>query len=224
MPRIKRYFPVSHDINEDPICWEMTERFGDRSLRMWLELESIADRNEAVIGPMSDSYSGVIAGKSHLSRIKVRSIWDFLVTKEKITPDAPHKWVNYSDFHTTREANENLEGKGKDSLPSEPSYPTYPNSPVVPKTLDDFETKFWPAYPKHKRKSKGAARRAWKKINPSPELVTKMLAKLELLKKSIGWQKDAGQFVPYPATWLNAEGWDDEVDDFIGRPRKMMPD
>ena len=38
-----------------------------------------------------------------------------------------------------------------------------------------------------------------------------MISKLEEFKKSKDWQKDNGQFIPYPATWLNAKGWEDEV-------------
>lgn len=26
------------------------------------------------------------------------------------------------------------------------------------------------------------------------------------------WQKDGGQYIPHPATWLNASGWEDEVE------------
>ena len=38
------------------------------------------------------------------------------------------------------------------------------------------------------------------------------------------WQKDGGKWILYPATWLNAEGWEDEVffcrDDVI-KPRSV---
>src|SRR5579885_2072150 len=46
MPSPKRWFPVSREINLDPEAWELTDRFGDRSLRLWLELLSILDRND----------------------------------------------------------------------------------------------------------------------------------------------------------------------------------
>lgn len=51
-----------------------------------------------------------------------------------------------------------------------------------------------------------------------------MLAKVELLKKSSGWKKDGGQFIPYPASWVNAEGWEDEPDDFFGSAQRRMSD
>lgn len=75
------------------------------------------------------------------------------------------------------------------------------------KVMLRFE-EFWEAYPK--KKSKGYARKAWLKINPDDELFKKILEALSRAKRSDDWMKDAGQFIPYPATWLNAEGWEDE--------------
>lgn len=69
--------------------------------------------------------------------------------------------------------------------------------------------RFWTAYPK--RKSKGQAEKAFRKINPSEQLLATILAALEQAKTSIDWTKDAGQFIPYPASWLNAKGWEDEL-------------
>lgn len=67
---------------------------------------------------------------------------------------------------------------------------------------------FWAAYPK--KKSKGQAERAWTKIQPDCELVAKILEGVARAKTSLVWTKDGGQFIPYPATWLNAKGWEDE--------------
>src|SRR4051794_5006102 len=53
MPRIKRWFPVSHDINRDPEFCELSRRFGATGIRVWLELLSIADRND---GDVPGSY------------------------------------------------------------------------------------------------------------------------------------------------------------------------
>lgn len=69
-------------------------------------------------------------------------------------------------------------------------------------------TVFWEAYPK--KKSKAQAEKAWCKLNPSEELVQDMLKSIETAKTSRDWTKDGGQFVPYPATWLNSRRWEDE--------------
>jgi len=67
---------------------------------------------------------------------------------------------------------------------------------------------FWKAYPK--KKSKGDAEKAFAKVNPNEQLLATMLATIERAKKSEGWLKDNGQFIPYPATWLNHKCWEDE--------------
>ena len=67
---------------------------------------------------------------------------------------------------------------------------------------------FWKAYPY--KKSIGQAEKAWKKINPDEGLLTTMLTKIEKAKKSKEWLKDNGEYIPHPATWLNAKGWEDE--------------
>lgn len=69
--------------------------------------------------------------------------------------------------------------------------------------------KFWQAYPK--KVSKKQAQKSWKKINPSLELFEKILKALEMVKQTEQWKKDNGKFIPYPATWLNQERWNDEI-------------
>jgi len=73
---------------------------------------------------------------------------------------------------------------------------------------DAFDT-FWAAYPK--KRSKGDALKAWSKIQPDSELLTKMLTSLGRAKTCHDWTKDGGQYIPYPATWLRAEGWEDDI-------------
>lgn len=75
-------------------------------------------------------------------------------------------------------------------------------------TPDGFDA-FWAVYPK--RKSKGDAVRAWNRIKPNAELRERINASLQAMKASDEWRKDAGKFIPYPASWLNAMGWEDEV-------------
>ncbi|HOG17671.1 MAG TPA: replication protein [Syntrophales bacterium] len=67
---------------------------------------------------------------------------------------------------------------------------------------------FWTAYPK--KKSKGQAEKAFFRTNPDEQLAAVMMAAIERAKTSEEWLKDGGQFIPYPATWLNARGWEDE--------------
>lgn len=71
----------------------------------------------------------------------------------------------------------------------------------------DFE-RFWSIYPK--RRSKADAFKAWLQLKPDQELVTTILAAVERWSRSTEWRKDGGQFIPYPASWLRAHGWQDE--------------
>lgn len=65
---------------------------------------------------------------------------------------------------------------------------------------------FWEAYPN--KKAKGDARRAFNKVKVPLEV---LLNAIEAQKHSRQWTKDGGQFIPYPATWLNREGWGDKL-------------
>lgn len=77
--------------------------------------------------------------------------------------------------------------------------------------VTDFSA-FWSAYPR--KRSKGQAEKAWKKLNPDLTLRDRILIALEGAKKSDDWRNRMrehpdGQTIPYPATWLNAKGWED---------------
>ena len=68
---------------------------------------------------------------------------------------------------------------------------------------------FWASYPK--KVGKGAAEKSWKKIKPTKDLLEKMLNAIETAKQSMQWNKDNGQYIPNPATWLNQKRWEDEI-------------
>ena len=62
MPRIRRWFHVSHDINSDPEVWELTDRFGDRALRVWMQMLSIADTNNGRLKGRITDWVGILLG------------------------------------------------------------------------------------------------------------------------------------------------------------------
>ena len=68
---------------------------------------------------------------------------------------------------------------------------------------------FWNEYPKHKGKpvAEKAFNKAIKKID-----IDTMLEAIRKQKQSAQWKKENGQYIPYPATWLNQERWADEDD------------
>jgi len=68
----------------------------------------------------------------------------------------------------------------------------------------DGFAEFWSAYPK--KVGKGAAETAWRKLRPPSGVC---VSAVESAKRSAQWQKDGGQFIPNPATWLNQRRWED---------------
>lgn len=70
---------------------------------------------------------------------------------------------------------------------------------------------FWTIYPRHKGKIN--ARKALDKAlrDGGNGLLDTILEAVEKLSQTDQWIKDGGQFIPYPATWLNSGGWDDEA-------------
>lgn len=67
---------------------------------------------------------------------------------------------------------------------------------------------FYQAYPN--KKNVKTARTRWEKMKVTPELFAAIMEGLERAKNSQEWGKDGGAYIPYPATWLNGEGWKNE--------------
>lgn len=73
---------------------------------------------------------------------------------------------------------------------------------------DEGWTAFWAVYPR--KTAKPLALKAWRKLNPDQEMTAAILAAVTEQKTWPQWTKDAGTFVPHPATWLNQRRWEDE--------------
>ena len=88
--------------------------------------------------------------------------------------------------------------------------PTRNPSPVrrKAKAADELFDLFWEEYPR--KESKPAAKKAFDKIGPDRELVEKMIESIRRWKLTSQWKENGGQFIPYPASWLNQQKWNDE--------------
>lgn len=73
----------------------------------------------------------------------------------------------------------------------------------------DFEG-FWKLYPR--KNGKDAALRAWKTKKREGRLpaLSVLADAIEAAKRTDQWQRDGGQYIPHPATWLNQGRWMDE--------------
>ena len=72
---------------------------------------------------------------------------------------------------------------------------------------DQF-ARFWAAYPK--KVGKDAALREFHTLRPDNDLTDAMIAAIERHKALPQWQRDGGQFIPHPRTWLHQGRWKDE--------------
>lgn len=84
----------------------------------------------------------------------------------------------------------------------------HPASPVDLNGLQAGFQSFWTAFPK--KRNKGDAEGAWLKLKPDEVLLGRILCKIEQAIRTPDWKKEDGAFIPYPANWLNAKGWEDE--------------
>lgn len=71
---------------------------------------------------------------------------------------------------------------------------------------------FWRAYPK--KQAKADARKAWKQTAGIRPPLVALLGAVACARSTEQWCLAAGQFIPYAATWLRGERWEDvhEVD------------
>ena len=81
--------------------------------------------------------------------------------------------------------------------------------------MDGFE-QFWPVYPR--KVGKKSAERAWNRLEPPINEVLSALA-WQVYQKS--W-RDV-QYIPYPATWLRAGRWEDEMPVIIPPQNRLTP-
>ena len=75
--------------------------------------------------------------------------------------------------------------------------------------MDDFE-RFWKAYPK--KVAKADARKAWAQTKDFRPDIETLLTAIKAQCRTEQWMRGAGQFIPYPATWMRGERWDDELE------------
>ena len=64
---------------------------------------------------------------------------------------------------------------------------------------------FWAIYPK--KVDKKGSLRAFKNIKKLKTVFPEIIKALEVQKRSVQWQKDNGQYIPNPTTYIHQERW-----------------
>lgn len=82
-------------------------------------------------------------------------------------------------------------------------------------------TQFWESYPN--KAAREDAWNAWKDLNPSPDLIAKIMSSLDSWKLSSQWLDDGGRFVPHAAKWLEKGYYENSPapKDPISKPREL---
>lgn len=79
-----------------------------------------------------------------------------------------------------------------------------------PNPLSGFET-FWNNYPN--KAGKKDAIKAWTKLKPNPDLQLRIIQAITAQRETRKWREG---FIPLPATFLNGERWEDQIELPIG--------
>lgn len=108
--------------------------------------------------------------------------------------------INNTNLSTPKETIQEIP---RDNPP--PISPPKPkNTRILPPRFDEF----WQAYPR--KVAKEAALKAWTKLKPDDALAGVIIAAVRRKKESSQWTRDGGQYIPYPATFINGRRWEDE--------------
>ena len=111
----------------------------------------------------------------------------------------------------TEEYVNEIESKKEFPLPEKDGKEAFADEGLYEKQM--FENrfdKFWRNYPRKVERQR--AYTVFKKLSPDDGLLRIMIDAIEEQKKTARWKKDDGQFIPYPANWLEGRRWEDEVE------------
>lgn len=144
---------------------------------------------------------------------------DFLISERRGIPAKNFYRVNVEVLQSRLSERDNLDRPKGTNRPdrngqsiytettSEITSETKEGTPTVEQGTLGFE-EFWGEYPR--KAGKSDALKAWKKAKILDALPT-VLDGLRKQKQSDQWKEDGGRFVPYPATWINGQRWQDEL-------------
>jgi hypothetical protein len=96
-----------------------------------------------------------------------------------------------------------------DQIPT--SKPKKPRTSKPVKTIADtigFDD-FWSAYPRKTAKTEAA--KSWLSLDPDEATLISIMNALKRFKRSDDWTRDGGKYIPYPATWINQQRWQDDL-------------
>jgi len=247
------YFPHDTDASEGKTLTIIQSKYGNDGYAFWFKLLQILGKSPGHYYNFNNPADWeFLLAKTHINDTDtVKGILDTLSLLSAIDPELYACGYIWSDNFVKGVAD--AYSRSIEGAPERPSFlvnvpnqavnvsnngDNVDNNPEIPTEIQQtkgilkdtklricsngFEA-FWKAYPK--KKAKGKAEVAFKKINPDEQLLSTILDAIAKAKKSIDWQKEDGQFIQYPATWLNGRQWEDEyLQEKIKDERKRKAD
>lgn len=200
------YGEITALCNKEGYCWATNNYFAKlynvsaRSIQTWLK-QLI---NKGYIKSKS------VINKNVESERRYLYICDnnFADTTKKTS--YPHE-ENFTPSHEENFAHNNTSMNNTNNISSSDDKGTKEETKKVKKEQQNNELfdKFWEAYPK--KRDKQSSKKAFTKLNVDVKLFDKIMSSLSQFKNSYDWQKNNGQYIPYPSTWLNGRRWEDEL-------------
>lgn len=218
-----KWFRLYDDLLDDPKAQQLSPVL----FKHWINLLCLASKSEprGELPALTD-----IAFRLRVTTQKARSILKELASAGLLDADGEtfhmHNWNDRqpnSDNVAARvkkhreavSGNDDVTLQKRESNALDTDTDTDTEPPIPPEgdgrtktPLDDRFDQFWQAYPR--KVAKDDARKRWKALKPSETLLAEMLAALAWQRCQHDWTKDNGQFIPYPAVWLNKGRWKDE--------------
>ena len=242
LKRTVDYFP--HFVNAGKTLLILQNEFGNDGYAFWFKLLALLCKTDGQVYDYNNLASWrLLLAETNVSEDIANKILQLLADIEAIDPElylAKIIWVqnlvdNLADVYTRRRngfvpSRPVIDNINPVNVSKNPQ--TILDQTILDQTRPDhtkpegdihaqkFDT-FWKAYPK--KKSKGQAEKAFRKIKPDEQLLAIMLATIERAKKSADWLKESGKYIPYPATWLNARGWEDEISEEARNEEEREP-
>ena len=121
----------------------------------------------------------------------INNINNYITNTDVLSPSTPEETLSLSQGNTPP-----------------PSPPKGARGKKKDRVLPAFFDAFWQEYPR--KVAKEDAIQAWRKLAPDEGLVNIIIADVRRKKSDRQWLRDSGQFIPYPATYINGRRWTDE--------------
>ena len=207
-----KWYKHHTDSLDDPFIQELMDEFSHLGYAVWFGIiEIICKETGKDLTKKVECSPKYLRRKLRTSQTKLREVFEYCRRDGRLLVDfSDKKWefqipkiAEIKDNYT-----KDLQVAGK--KPSKHKEVEVEVEVDKEEKIADFNI-FWKAYPK--KKSKGQAENTWNKIKPTVKLLALMLEGIERAKKSPDWKKENGAYIPHPSTWLNAKGWEDEVEE-----------